>query len=128
MDNVSHQIGYIDSHPYKIACYYFSVKTPIKPALLFMDIWTIGLYHKIIGHLLMKNINIVAIDLPDMAFQVALRQRLLIFVLQTLRDVFHVFAQAVTQPCCLMGQIWAVQLPWITYYKLHREANFLSAS
>ena len=39
MDNVSHHIGYIDSHPYKIVCYYFQSKSLLKPALLFMDIW-----------------------------------------------------------------------------------------
>ena len=107
MDNVSHQMGYIDSHPYKIACYYFSVEAPIKTCFIihgYMD--HIGLYHKIIGHLLRQNINVVAVDLPGHGLSSGAKATIADFssYYKTLRDVFHVFAKAVTQPCCLMGQ------------------------
>lgn len=107
MEHVNHQMGYIDSHPYKIACHYFSVQEPIKTCFIihgYMD--HSGLYYKIIDHLLQKNINVVAADLPGHGLSSGAQATINDFstYYKTLRDVFHVFSQAVAQPCCLIGQ------------------------
>ena len=107
MDGVNHQMGFIDSHPYKIACHYFSVKEPVKTCFIvhgYMD--HSGLYYKVAGHLLMKNINVVMVDLPGHGLSSGAVATIDDFsaYYNTLRDVFNVFTQAVAKPYCLIGQ------------------------
>lgn len=107
MDGVNHQMGYINSPPYKIACHYFSVKEPVKTCFIvhgYMD--HSGLYYKIAGHFLKKNINVVMIDLPGHGLSSGAPATIDDFsaYYHTLRDVLNIFSQAVAEPYCLVGQ------------------------